>query len=286
MNQTVRGEYERLSSALSDFAVAYNKSIVQTAVTDHTYRIISGKIDDIRSGLETIVSAFEEIRATSESTAGTARTMDGLMEEVLAKNADMGEGIGSRVAEIENAAADAKDIGGLFLQLEERSREIRTRTEDIQDLSDRTNLLAINASIEAARAGEVGRGFRIIANEVRSLANRSGGFARDVADAISSFGEILGSINRRMESFLGLMDRFREDLRGFRERFEDNTRIMHEAGGSLLEMSSAVREQNQAMNEGLDSLERISSFLEETGTVLSALVKAHAYLDRLLDRKA
>ena len=130
----------------------------------------------------------EEMRASSASTSENTKRIDDMMGVILSKNESVNSGIADRVREIENAAANAKSIASLFEDLKAKSDQVAGITGSIQDVSDRTGILAINASIEAARAGAVGRGFRIIANEVRTLAIQTGDFAKQIeTNVITSY---------------------------------------------------------------------------------------------------
>ncbi|NLJ45043.1 MAG: methyl-accepting chemotaxis protein, partial [Treponema sp.] len=150
-------------AAIEAFVVGYHKSVVLTAVTANSLEILDDSMGRIGTALASIVSAFEEIRATSGSTAGNSARIDSMMAEILRKNAGMNEDIEARVGEIVQASRDAGALAGLFQNIKDKTSAVAGITGAIQDVSDRTGILAINASIEAARAGAVGRGFRIIA---------------------------------------------------------------------------------------------------------------------------
>ncbi len=278
-------DFSNFSRTLSRFLVGYNKGIVLSSITGSSMEIVNKNIELIKEAVDTIVTAFEEIRATSESTATNSTRIDTMMQEILQKNSEMGEGISQRVDEITLATDDAREISKLFAELMTKSSSIENITAEIQDVSDRTNILAINASIEAARAGEVGKGFRIIANEVRTLANQTGNFAKEIAATISEFETAVGAISNQMGTFLTLLDNFKTDLEWIKTNFSENSHSVNEAGGSLSEIAGAIREQNEALNDGLKSLERISVFLKDSHAVFTSLMATHRSLDSLLNRE-
>jgi methyl-accepting chemotaxis protein len=274
-----RGAIDRLSAG-------YNKGVVLAAVTNHSLDILSDAIEGMESSLSSIVAAFEEIRATSQSTSTNAERIDGMMEEILAKNSRTDGEVSERVNEIEDAAASARQVATLFGELREKTKRIEDITTSIRDVSERTNILAINASIEAARAGSVGKGFRIIANEVRSLSAQTGAFAEQIEETTAEFHKSVGEIDSQMASFLELLERFRLAFGEVLGNFKENAASLGEAGRFLSEISGSIREENLALTEGLGSLGGISESMKDTKAVFGALAKSHSFLDELLGVKA
>jgi methyl-accepting chemotaxis protein len=247
--------------------------------------IISSNLTRMKNSLQTVVTAFEEIRATSESATKNSEQISSMMNNVQEKNSSMAEGIDTQVTEVEKTTEDAKKINNLFLDFAKKSQNILSITGEIQDVSDRTNILAINASIEAARAGEVGRGFRIIANEVRNLATKTGDFAKEIDATINEFGNSINELTAGMNSFLSQLNEFQKQFQGIKNTFQDNNKMIRDTGNNLLMISDAIREQNEALTDGLTSLENIFSSSQETEAVVTSLLQTHDALDSLLDRQ-
>ncbi len=277
--------FENESLAIKRFVKGYNKSVVLNAVTIHSLDIISHNLNGIGSNLSSIVAAFEEIRATSETTSGNSDRIDQMMDGILTKNAVTGEGINQRVTDVDKAAESAARLASLFTDLTEQARSIVSVTGAIQDVSDRTNILAINASIEAARAGNVGKGFRIIANEVRTLAGQTGDFAKTIETTIDDFQSVVGEITMELQGFTSMLATFRESFREILMGFQDNARSVDETGQFLNQISGSIREETVALTEGLASLESISTSLKDTQVVFGALLKTYGTLDSILDKE-
>ncbi len=273
------------NDAISKFAAGYNKSVILDSVTYHSLEILDQAMAQVESGLNTIVSAFEEMRASSASTSENTKRIDDMMGVILSKNESVNSGIADRVREIENAAANAKSIASLFEDLKAKSDQVAGITGSIQDVSDRTGILAINASIEAARAGAVGRGFRIIANEVRTLAIQTGDFAKQIETNIGEFQTSVTAINRQMGDFLNLFTRFKASFTDILSTFQENAESVDQAGRSLAEITGAVREEAQALNEGLVSLENVNDSMRDTHAILEVIQTSHEALDTLFKKE-
>ncbi len=280
-DETMIGNYR---DAIDRFAIGYNKSVVLSTVTDHTLKILDTSIESVQSSLSTMVASFEEIRATSQSTTENAERIDGMMSKILVKNAGMDGSVVERMQEVDRAAGDAKAIATLFDQLRAKAESIAGVALSIRDVSDRTNILSINASIESARAGAVGKGFRIIANEVRNLAGQTGDFAQQIEGTIGEFSRAVGQIDSAMQQFTALLERFRSSFSDVLANFQESAKDIDGASQLLSEISSSIREENLALNEGLDSLESISTSMKDTQAVFGALSTSYGYLDGLLAR--
>lgn len=277
--------FDNQALAIRRFVSGYNKSIVLNTVTLKSLDIIGFNMEKIGNSLSSIVSAFEEIRATSQNTSGNADKIDSMMDSILTKNAETGEDIGHRVEDINKAADSAKHLSDLFTDLTSKAESIASVTGAIQDVSDRTNILAINASIEAARAGTVGKGFRIIANEVRNLAGQTGDFAKTIETTISDFQSVVGDISSEIASFTKMLGTFNESFKQILDSFQDNAHSVDEAGAFLNQISGSIREETTALTDGLSSLEAISSSLQEQQVVFNTLIKTYGNLDKILQKE-
>jgi len=272
--------------AIDSFAVGYNKGVVLSSVTRHSLEILDDSMNRIESGLTTIVAAFEEIRATSGSTAANAERIDSMMAEILSGNENLAANISERMADVERGVAVAKDLGSMFGGLSEKTKGVAGITGAIQDVSDRTNILAINASIEAARAGSVGKGFRIIANEVRTLAGQTNDFAKQIESSIGELSGAVTAIAGRMDEFVDLFTRFRDSFAEVRANSMENAGNVRQGSQILAQIAGATKEETLALGDGLNSLEAISANAKDTHAVFGALRSSHDFLDTLLDRKS
>ncbi len=283
-SQSVDQVFENLARAMARFAVGYNKSVVMNTVTKHSLDIVDSGMGNIEESLSSIVAAFEEIRATSQSTADNSARIDLVMKEILTENDATGSGISAQAKNIANAAEHASTILKSYETLKDNSKQIESVTDSIRNVAEITNILAINAAIEAARAGKAGAGFHVIAQEVRKLAAQTGQFTTQIEATVGQFSSMVDFLSEQMSSFLAVIESLGNSFKHIKAGFAENAESFRSATGMLSQIADSVREETTALTDGLTSLETISVSLKDTRAVFQALRVNHEFLDTLLDR--
>ena len=266
--------------------IGYNKGVVLSKITQSAMNIIERKIRRIHDGLETVVTSFEEIRATSESTSKNTETIYNRMNEIIETTNTVNASIGKTVDEINQATEESQKLHGLFSSLENKSSQVREMTREIDDVAQQTNILAINASIEAARAGTAGKGFHIIAKEIRSLSTQTQEFANNINGSIGEFNSGLDYVRKNFDRLIVLLENFQNDMQDTSRNFDKSRKGLEESGYLLAEIKAAVTEQTEAMTDGLHSLEDVYALLKDADSISSSLNKTHGSLDQLLNKKS
>lgn len=275
---------DNFSDLIDKIVVQYNKGVILDFVTSHSFKIIEESMDNLQEKFETILSAFEEIQKESSSSASNANYVDEMLSNVLKRRTVIQEEIHERVEEVEATAKNAENAASAFEVLKDRTAEVEDMLSGIKDVSVRTGILAINASIEAARAGSVGNGFRIIANEVRSLATQTGDFAKKIELKLEELNKSVDEINNSMTGFIELFSKFRKSFNGVLANLDENSATLKDAGLSLAEITASIKEQDITIREGFLSLKKIDNFLHDTSTILDAVQTSHEHLGTLLQQ--
>ena len=279
-------------TALQNFAdlvdkivVKYNKGVVLDFVTRDSFQIINSSMEQLEERFETIISAFEQIKKESSSSASNIDRVDGMLEQTLQSRKRLQTDIHHRVEEIDAAALNAQSTASSFQLLKEHTDEVKSMLGDIQEVSIKTGILAINASIEAARAGKAGDSFRIIANEVRSLSTQTGTFTKTIEAKLAELQDSVNDISESMSLFISLFSRFQKSFTGILSAFDKDSVVLNDAGLALSDVASSIKEQNTTMQEGFISLQDIEAFLKETSAILEVVQTSHRHLGTLLQKK-
>jgi len=280
-----QGALQNFADLVDKIVVKYNKGVVLDFVTQHSFQIIKNAMEQLEERFETILSVFEEIQKESSSSAANATHIEDLLDAVLNGSKTLQQDIHKRLGEIDEAAATARTTADSFETLKEHTGEVKAMVSDIQDISVKTGILAINASIEAAHAGKAGDGFRIIANEVRNLSTQTGTFAKMIETKMAELQSSVKSISESMSLFILLFSKFQESFTGILSTYDKNSETLDAASLSLAEISSSIKEQDITIHGGFSSLKEIENFLKETSTILEVVQTSHQHLGTLLQKK-
>jgi len=276
-----RNEFARLATAFNTMMADMNNAMrkffsVADLVRDSvvlvssTTAAMASAAEDVAMQAGTIATASEEMSATSGDIArnclyaaesaqkATEQTHSG--SQLVQNSARLMEGIAQRVNVSSQTVAS----------LGQRSDQIGAIVNTIQDIADQTNLLALNAAIEAARAGEQGRGFAVVADEVRALAERTTKATKEIAAMIKAIqGETQSAVNSMSEGVDEVKRGTAETTRSG-EALEDILNKINELTMQISQVATAAEEQTATTHEITNNIQMI------TDVVNSNVENAHS----------
>ncbi|MEL6497290.1 MAG: methyl-accepting chemotaxis protein [Planctomycetota bacterium] len=218
-----------------------------------------------------MAAASEEMSASVESVSDVmSQTSD--LSATSAQRAEQGGRVIRGSIEGLRSIADAVNLGADQVEsLTSLCDEIGSAVQMIDDISAQTNLLALNAAIEAARAGEHGRGFAVVADEVRKLAERTTQVTADVADSIQAIGRQSSAAAQQMRT---TRDRTESAVRTSSEAGDSLDRIVADAGSitqRVGEVATSIREMSTAAQQLVGDTESVRTISVNLGDALARL---------------
>lgn len=252
MIRSIAGTADHVASASEEISSSAEQQ-AQTASTqkDQTTQVATA-LQEMNVTVQQVSENSGKASEASRKAAETARHGGAIVDETLAKMRVIAQSVRSTASRVEELGKSSDQIGRII--------------GVINDIADQTNLLALNAAIEAARAGEQGRGFAVVADEVRKLAERTTSATKEIAQMIQTVQQetkqAVGAMEegtRQVEEGVATTNKAGEALR-------EIIQMSEQVGDMITQIATAATEQSGATDEINRSMEQISSLVKESAS--------------------
>ena len=264
-----------------------------------TLKAINGLLDTLQASFRQVLDVVSQVTTSVEHLSGTSREMSSISHSVSESSSSMAAGVEqvtvsiSHVAErsdecdrtareagrlataggevIESTITSINEIATRVRAAAEQIDELKGRTESIgavvnviKDIADQTNLLALNAAIEAARAGEQGRGFAVVADEVRKLAERTASSTQEIIETINAIQSGANATVSAMGQTVHDVDTGVTQAQKASVAIQDIRASADRVVEQVSDISTAMREQSSASSLMAQQVERVAQMSEES----------------------
>ncbi|OMG62482.1 methyl-accepting chemotaxis protein [Stutzerimonas balearica] len=248
MNESLRNLIGRIGGGVSQIAAAAEQLSAVTAQTSAGVQTQREETDQVATAMNEMAATVQEVARNAEQASLAARQADQQARQGDRVVRDAIGQIGTLSSEVEHSAQAIE-------ALDEQSGRIGSVLEVIRAVAEQTNLLALNAAIEAARAGEQGRGFAVVADEVRALARRTHDSTEEIEGLIGSLQQVAGQAVEQMQTSRDLTQR--------------TVALANEAGtalGRITDSVSTIEQMNQQIAAAAEQQSSVAENISESVT--------------------
>jgi methyl-accepting chemotaxis protein len=243
----------------------------QVASSSHrqndTSALAANSVEQMLSAITSIAQSTEEVHEQSRDS--------------LRRSHDGNVSLSRLIGEVTVVETTVREIADSVREFVDSTVAITNMTREVKDIADQTNLLALNAAIEAARAGEQGRGFAVVADEVRKLAEKSAGSASEIDAITRALSQRSDAVQRSIQSGLDHLASSQNSMETVAEVLGEASGSVSRVGQGLDNIAQATEQQRRVSGEVAANIESIAGMARENDTAIEQTAHSAQKLERL-----
>jgi methyl-accepting chemotaxis protein len=281
MAKNLRELIHQVASNAEQVAASAEELTASAEQTSKAAEQIATTMQDVAAGVDKQVQSVEETSQTvnemsigAQQIASNAQNVSSIAVETAEKATHGGKNIEVAIKQMNSINETVNGLAEVIKSLGERSKEIGQITNVITGIAEQTNLLALNAAIEAARAGEQGRGFAVVADEVRKLAEQSAQSAQQISRLISAIQEETNKAVQSMEAAtkevvagIGVVNTAGESFNQIQNAVDEVTSHIQEISSAIQQMAAGTEQMVQSMQQIAKVAETSAAGTQEASSV-------------------
>ena len=256
-----------VTSAARELSTSAERVAASSHRQNDTSVTASGAVDKMVSAIASIAQSTEQVHEQSR--------------ESLRRSHEGNVSLSKLIGEISVVESTVKGIASSVSEFVDSTVAITNMTKEVRDIADQTNLLALNAAIEAARAGEQGRGFAVVADEVRKLAEKSAGSASEIDGITRALSQRSDAVQVSIQEGLNHLVSSQESLEAVAEVLGEASGSVSRVGEGLDDIAGSTEEQRRVSGEVASNIDAIADMAKENNKAIEQTATSAKKLEKL-----
>jgi len=265
--QGVHNTSAEVSSSASQLAESARMVAADSASQSDSAASTAAAIEEMSVSVASIAETTGEVRRLSNASLDDAQRGNQSIGELQREIAEVQDAVNSIATHVRDFVSSTNAIAGM--------------TQQIREIADQTNLLALNAAIEAARAGEQGRGFAVVADEVRKLAERASGSAGEITLVTAELNGKSAEVDQSVDGGLRSLSTSLEFVDKLSEILAHTSQSVQKTTAGVDDVTASVHEQKEASADIARNVEQIAQMAEHNRTASQESSQASIRLEQL-----
>ena len=277
------GDLTRVVTISGDDEVAQAAKAFNTLMESfrQTIHQVHDSADSVIATATQLSTSSEQITVSINSVAANTEEVRKVSEQSLKQALEGNISVTVMMVEIDNVQEAVNQIASSVKEFVDSTRAIASMTQQVKDIADQTNLLALNAAIEAARAGEQGRGFAVVADEVRKLAEKSAQSANEIDRVTNALNQKSNHVEAKVQAGLRSLQTTQDQVEKVAEVLAATGDAVKLSSHGVSDIASSVSEQSLASTEIARNVEKIAQMSEENHAAVDSNSKEIVHLEQL-----
>lgn len=296
INNTLEDEFGKVFNSACQMRLKLGESLTSVV---KSYRAFDERLSSIHSKISSVAEAIADAESRSVTVSAASDEMVSTTADI-AKNCEQASissnessqitttgihRVQDTIDKLDTQVEKSKHDAQLVKNLADQAQKIGTIVQTIDDIASQTNLLALNAAIEAARAGEAGKGFAVVADEVRALASRTSASTQEITRMVSQVQTDANVADEAMQASVKVMDGISAETGQLHSILSEVTDKVTEVNAQITQIATAAEEQTTATSEISSNMKNITdgskNLAQELQVVNESISSTHGEIGRL-----